>query len=249
MRLCIAMMCQNEEKFIDLHFRYMSKCTSIDGVVILDGGSTDSSIDIIKECYPNAEIYKKVFDWNFSNQANSLIDCAEGVYSENDSKPSYDIVLRLDPDELMFLEDISYVKYQFENGLASCLEFPRYNFKNSRLYTTKDYPDYQARAWLLHRGIKYSTNKMVHETLLGFSQKMDNIHIFHYESLNNDLNRRWLKHMNYSLLAQGKAPLDKVPDDFVVPDDFDSRPYELFKNDQPLNPYLVGINAPFGASN
>lgn len=236
MKICLAFLFQNEAHWLNQHMPVWNK-VPWHGIVALDGGSADESVSIVKSY--GGSVFKRPFDWSFREQLNALIWHCE--------MSGYDALVRLDPDELMFPDDLNLVIDYLQRGQGAIM-WPTVNFEKDRNHWMPDkYPDYHIRAWHLNKGVKY--DGIVH---IGPDQSLAeagivplvlrNIHLYHYEGLRSDPARR-LKHINYALLAKGETPLTTLP-----PNDEGQlgwRPYEPYRLLQPLAPEEIGLRAPF----
>lgn len=232
MKLCLGLLIQNSEHWLNCHLNKILESTAIDGLVAVDGGSTDHSADVIKT--HGGYVYDRQFDWNFAAQSNHLMYTATSL--------GFEALLRLDPDELMYPAHIGYIKEQLDE--YDVVRLPRYNFWMDRLHWTSDsYPDWQARLFRLGSNIHWQGR--VHEQL--YIPTYMNVllssetPIFHY----GDIAVRPLTHYNYARLMNGLPPVDALPPD--APDEYRNpkRQSVLFEKKQPINPFDIGIHAPF----
>lgn len=231
-KIALAMMFQNEVDWLKLHVPAM--LSAVDGVVALDGGSADGGDEWLRSI--GAEVYAREFDWNFGAQAQFLLECVER------SEVGYDYILRLDPDEIMFPEDIISIKSMLESGKYHLLHLPRVNFIRDRLHYSKTLDVFnQWRAWTLHKGIKYHDVK-VHETPKvpansGIKTHVVNQRIFHYGNIKDAYDRHFRGLVYKSIIQKEDMP---VFDPVATP----WYPNEPFTDAQPLDPYEIGFRAP-----
>ncbi|MDF2568261.1 MAG: glycosyltransferase [Oscillospiraceae bacterium] len=69
-RICVYAICKNEEKFVD---RWMDAVSEADMVVVVDTGSTDSTVKKLKE--RGAKVYsEKIVPWRFDAARNKAIE-------------------------------------------------------------------------------------------------------------------------------------------------------------------------------
>lgn len=235
MKLALALMFQNEAAWLKLHLPVM--LPAVDGLVALDGGSTDGSAEVIRAL--EGTVYERPFDWKFGEHAQALLDHVEAA--------GYDAILRLDPDELMFPEDIDGIRRELERGEFALLHLPRVNFVRDRLHYAPDLDPYrQWRAWLLNKGISYrheGTFQPAHETpafepgKMGMTKEVTQT-IFHYGALKAPYDSHW-RNASYQALCANQ------PQPEYVPVWMDWYPHQRYLGQQPLDPYEVGISAPF----
>lgn len=76
----------------------------VDRTIIVDGGSTDGSIEWLKECYPNVEVYFHKWEDNFPKQRNNYLS-----YVNNN-----EWVIVSDPDELYSELTMSNIRQAIE---------------------------------------------------------------------------------------------------------------------------------------
>jgi len=232
MRLCLALMMQNEADWIRLHVRHLLPV--VDGLIAVDGGSTDDSMQVIESM--GGLVFLRPFDYNFSGQANYLIQCAEAA--------GYDAILRLDPDETMFAEHVIRIRAILEAGDFHLLHIPRINFVGDRLHHSPLIdPHAQWRAWVLNRGIRYHAVK-VHETPMLpsglLTTVVPDVAIYHYGFVKPTSEREYGWQV-YSALQSGQ-PVPAKPDHFE--DDGSHFDRDPFTGSQPVDPFEVGIRAP-----
>jgi hypothetical protein len=237
MKICLAFLMQNEEHWLKLHMPVWAKAVH-SGFVCVDGGSTDESKRIARSY--DAMIFERPFNWDFRDQLNFMIEQCENA--------GYDALVRLDPDELMFPDDISLVIQYLNRGIEAIM-WPTVNFeKDRRHYMPDKYPDFHWRAWHLNKGVRYEGR--VH---IGPDQSLQknnlvtlmlpNVNLYHYEGLRTDPARR-LKHVNYARLGQGLPALAEIPPGDEGQTGWrDHAPYPFL---QPLDPDKIGLRAPFG---
>lgn len=228
MRLALALMFLDEAHWLRLHLPSM--LPAVDGLIGLDGGSTDDSADVIRAF--GGKVFERPFDWNFGAQAQALLDAVESE--------GYDAVLRLDPDEIITPEDIEIVRRELERGQYHLLLLPRIDFSFDRVSRSPDLDWPQWRAWLLHRGIRYH-DFLVHETpklpdgLLTWQMP---VCIYHYGNLVDPYTRHW-RGLTY------KALIDKTPLPPFEPVPTPWYPTVPYHGTHPLDPEEIGLTAPF----
>ena len=155
-------------------------------IIIIDGFSTDSTIDIAKAY--KARIYYQPFNGSFASLRNKILDLATSEY-----------VLFLDSDET--LEDVEAVfkKTYTEDVYA----FPRHNFIDYE-DMPDSYPDYQSRLIKVSSNVRYEMD--VHE-IINAKPVVLTTHIIHdkqtqfgikYEPLNSALKYKSLRWVEYT---------------------------------------------------
>jgi hypothetical protein len=195
---------QNEEHWLRLHLPTLmrvSEFMSVD-LVGLDGGSEDFSSSIIREF--GGKTFSRPFD-NFGEQAEALLRLCESL--------GYNFILRLDPDELMFPEQMTQV-FSFLMQGAGAISMSRFNFEEDRWHYRPDvFPDMQVRG-IDTRCCKYVG--AVHESVLCKTEIVmaPDISIFHYEGLNTP-EHKMLKHINYKRMVKHLPRFEKLPEEYV----------------------------------
>lgn len=244
MKLCLGMMTHNDNHWLRLHLPAIA--SAFDGVVIAtddDKMTTHRTIEIaLAADVKKLDIFEHSFNDNWSEMFNHTIEHAE--------KLGYDAILRLDPDELMFPDHIQRVRELLEDKVSAIGCVPRYNFWLDRLHYVEQapfYPDWQRRAFCLNRGVKYSGQR--HEGLTWPSDTMKRYMplaivapIFHYGDIYlPNILARDLKYLNMAHRDAGAPELAERPADRAIP----HRDTVLFEGQQPINPNVCGIYAPF----
>jgi len=235
MKMCIAMMMMNESAWLRLHLPVLLSASSVDGCVIIDGGSTDDSVAVAESF--GATVVHRPWDWKPRDQENAVIQLAEWM--------GYDVILLTAPDELWFPAHIDQMKRLMSNAKNFALRFPTFNFvKDRRHYAPQApyFPDFHERVWRLGQGIRHvgaldSTPSFSPDQAL---RCMD-VPMFHYSHIKP---RDWytLKGLNFHRVRDGLPPLDRLPEGFAVEDYPEHYP---FVGDQPLDPAVVGESAPY----
>lgn len=88
MKICVYAICKNEEKFIK---RWYNSIKEADGIYVLDTGSTDNSVNLLKSLGVN--VYsKKITPWRFDKARNEALKLIP---------ESFDICISLDLDEVL----------------------------------------------------------------------------------------------------------------------------------------------------
>lgn len=228
MRLCLAFLFQNDLHWLRLHLPTLLSADCFDGVVGLDGGSTDGSAAYLREL--DVTVYERPFEWDFAAQVNALIDHCE--------QDGYTHLLRTDPDELWHPGELVSLRAM---GAHDALAFRRYNFVRDRRHVAPAwYPDWQTRFWKLHAGIRL--HRAVDEVMIGGASTLHpSMHIYHYGCI-TPFRMKYTQFVNYDRVRAGLPPLHT----HVEPDVPDGYPDGVsFSRPQPLNPMVIGLYAPF----
>lgn len=229
MTICLGLMFhQGDLPFLRLHIPYLRQ-----GFEHIMAGSDDTSseaAEFLRGC--GAEVVPVPFNDHWSESLNALIDAATG---------RYDKMIRLDPDELIFVEDIPRIEAGLDR--ARMLITARYNFWFSR--ETMDigaFPDFQCRMWRLDGNVRYQGKR--HEGLVsgpGDMVMLPGVYLYHYgDASTTGYMHKALKYFNYARRDTGQPLVDKLPDD-VYP----GANVAIFAGAQPLDPAVVGKTAPF----
>lgn len=87
-KLTCGIITYNEERCIERCLESISD--EVDEIILIDSGSTDNTVNIVKEKFPNVSVYIEEWKGSFSLQRNTVLD-----------RSSYDWVLFLDADEYL----------------------------------------------------------------------------------------------------------------------------------------------------
>jgi hypothetical protein len=238
MKFCIAFMFQNERPWLELHLpRWMDATPEIDGIVAVDGGSTDGGGAYVQEWvdWVGGTVIERPWDWKPLDQENALIAAAESA--------GFDAMLLTAPDELWHPQHIRQIKRLLEEGHIM-LQFPTYNFvKDRRHYAPHApyYPDLHQRAWPLNQGVRHvgvlDSVPNVHHSQFTL---LEHIHLYHYGHIKP---RDWytLKHVNFYRAKDGLPALAELPEDHPIMPFPEHIP---FGGLQPLDPAKIGDRAP-----
>lgn len=228
MRFALGVRFQNEAQWLALHLPIMRE--AVDGIVAIDGGSEDGGADVIRAL--GGQVQDVPFAWDFGAQANALVCFAEAC--------GFDVLLRLDPDEVMFRSDIAKMRVHFEAGFDAVSTASHHFCRDRFHYCPQFEPDRHYRAFRLFRGFHY-VNRL-HETpvLHGARRLRSDLPVFHYGLL-EDRDTRRLQYANYGRIAQGLQPLPALTEDCP---EWDYPPHVPFEGEQPLDPHEIGARAP-----
>jgi len=164
MKVSFAAIILNEEDYIEKMLNNI--IGKVDEIVIVDGGSTDKTLDILKD-YPNIKLFEKVFNYHYGDQRNFAI-----------MQTIYPWILMLDADEILENEFWELLPSLINQDKYDAYGIPRKNFIDNK-FCEETYPDYQVRLFRRYCRWIYP----VHEELVGFkSSKQLNCHILHYKS-------------------------------------------------------------------
>lgn len=171
--ISLCMIVKNEETFLE-------KCLSsvknfVEEIIIIDTGSTDSTIDIAQRF--QAKIFHYKWDNHFANARNKGIAKATGEW-----------ILWLDADEYLDIQDAEVYKEIIKNKDTNLLFLPITNLTGDRI----DDPNhnahihYQPRLFRNHQGIKFINP--IHESLDGERENLTtdvlDLPILHYGYIN-----------------------------------------------------------------
>ncbi|WP_234119655.1 glycosyltransferase [Clostridium hydrogenum] len=116
MKISLCMIVKNEEKYIRMCLENALKLA--DEAIIVDTGSTDKTIEIIKEFGDKVKIIRHKWNNDFSEARNISLENATG-----------DWILMLDADEKL-LCDPKLVRDELESSVLEGFEIPLYNIIN-----------------------------------------------------------------------------------------------------------------------
>lgn len=225
MKYALVMSVLNDFPFLNAHLPAMLQSGAFDGIVCIDGDSTDGSRNVVKDAaalfHIPADIKIVPWAWDFARQQNHALSYAEAI--------GYDAIFKWDPDELLFAAHLRQARQLLEQHIA--LVVPRFNFEERRdRYCPMMYPDWQIRFFRLNRGIFWT--KRLHAgtnvlDLFGYDGNSQPRHehpvlyvpsfpIYHYEGI-RPLKDRALKWRNYQLIQNGQTPLEAWPENEPLP--------------------------------
>ncbi len=154
MKLSLCIPCYNEEK--NIHYPLDSAYDLVDEVVIVDGGSTDKTINIARSYGNKVKIYQTDNPRNFLFNKQKAIEVAQG-----------DWILQLDADEAISEELKKEIKNVINDKNQPFVGFwlPRKNwFLNRFLMKGGVYPDYVLRLYK-RKAAKFEL-KHLHENVI-----------------------------------------------------------------------------------
>lgn len=180
----------------------------------------------------------RAFDWHFGNQANHLVDCCE--------RQGFDALFRADPDELVSGDHLRRMRATLEAHPDKLIGLSRLHFIGDRLHIQPDWrPDFQWRAWTLNRGVRYGDDARVHELptagVPNERYELDEAVILHYGYIEPAPVRAY-KIAAYEAVQKGLALPKREAYAHWSPLDIPRVP---FVGDQPLDPAVIGVHAPF----
>lgn len=161
MKLSTYILTKNSEQYIEEILTQLSKCA--DEIVVLDSGSTDTTLDIVGR-FPLAKVYYRLFD-NFKDQRNYATSLCQ-----------YDSVLYIDSDEIpneTLVNTLNTMKKELTD-LGTCgYGLTRYWYVMGRpvhsIYPIES-PDHDIRLFD-RRHVSFGTqSNLVHETLEGYTE-------------------------------------------------------------------------------
>jgi hypothetical protein len=217
------MIALNEEKFIA---RALSSCTFADEIVVVDGGSTDRTIDLLQS-HAKVKIVHHSWEGHFGNQRQMSLQHCTGNW-----------VIRLDADEVfseMFAENIKGLLERTGDDVAG-YRIRQCNLVGNENYYSKSADKFESipRIWRNERGIRWES--AIHESLTGFSGRILDwdIYVVHYGFL--DKFRYLEKARRYSETAG--SLVNRVED--LVYRDYDFQPVpERAKVASHVAPYSI----------
>ncbi|MBI5741870.1 MAG: glycosyltransferase [Nitrospirae bacterium] len=175
MKISVSMITLNEEKYIA---RALSSCSFADEIVVVDGGSTDRTLEILRA---HAKVILIQHPWknHFGKQRQVCLEHCTG-----------DWVVRLDSDEAFS----AGVEENIRDLLASApADIAGYKIRQCNLvgnedYYSKKYDNHEAipRIWRNRSEIKWERH--IHEILSGFNGRIEHwdVYIVHYGFLDKE---------------------------------------------------------------
>ena len=204
--LSVCMMVQNSEKTLDLALSSLNNI--YDELIIVDGGSTDKTIEIASKY--GAKIINSPWSGNHSRQRN--------VYLK---EVKTDWVFVLDSDEFIDKKTSDFLEYLKinENKVATdnfWIARKWISQFNKKLYISSSphYPDWQRRIFKYNQAVYYSGQ--IHENIHGLEDKgqaLPEISVYHLDLLINSESQRQQKVNRYK-----KAESSSGMPHYYVPD-------------------------------
>lgn len=156
MKLSLCLAVYNEEK--NIHYPLDSAVDLVDEVVVVDGGSTDRTIEIAKSYGKKVRIIKTTNPQNFHINKQKAIDIASGEW-----------ILQLDADEELSPELKKEISNFIPPKAGQISNYSGYNIPRKNWFLTRFlmkggvYPDYVLRLYK-KQGAKFNTDE-VHENI------------------------------------------------------------------------------------
>jgi glycosyltransferase involved in cell wall biosynthesis len=181
--ISLCMIVLNEEKVLKRSL--MNVAPYVDEIIIVDGGSTDKTIEIAKRFH--ARMYHSPWKEDFSKQRNISL-----------KYPTKDWILVMDADEVYEKNLLKELQKLAQNNIGiDAFAFPRKNYLDGK--RTSEYPDRQTRFFKRKKNIHFE--QPVHEEVVGYTRiasPMD-LHIIHKKTA------RWQKQQDAHYLAIKRA--------------------------------------------
>lgn len=181
--ISLAMIVFNEESIIDSCLKQATSKYNFSEIVILDGGSIDGTIRIVKKY--TSKVFQNIFGGHFGNQRNELIKITSGEW-----------ILMIDADEIIEDGFFNKIDELINRKDVDCYALKRKNFiieEDGVLKQTTVYPDYQLRLFRRYCRWIYP----VDEELVGFKNKIlldeDNMNIIHIKTIDKQ-QIQWAKY-------------------------------------------------------
>jgi glycosyltransferase involved in cell wall biosynthesis/2-polyprenyl-3-methyl-5-hydroxy-6-metoxy-1,4-benzoquinol methylase len=191
MKISVSMITLNEEKNIE---RALISCSFADEIVIVDGGSTDRTLDILK-AHDKVKLIQRPWENHFGRQRQVSLEHCTG-----------DWVIRLDTDEAFSMEFEKKIRSLLSSTSADVVGYRirQCNLVGNEKFYSKTYDDHEKipRIWRNLPGIRWEGH--IHEILVGLSTKGPmvpwDVYVVHYGFL--DKKRYWEKGVYYSTIPE-----------------------------------------------
>lgn len=163
----VAILTLNSSKTI---FRCLNNLVQFDEIMILDGGSVDSTLKIAKRFNCKIINQKKVF--KFSNKRIKNFSEARNFILE---KAKHDLILMLDSDEVLYQSNLNKIDFLSKSKIMKkkyyCFLIPRVPIlKNSVYKKTNLFPNFQPR--LIYKSNVQKYIKNVHEKPIPINSRL-----------------------------------------------------------------------------
>lgn len=205
MKISVSMIALNEEKNMA---RALSSCSFADEIVVVDGGSTDSTLDILR-AHDKVVLIQHPWENHFGKQRQVSLDNCTGEW-----------VIRLDPDEAFSKE--------FEAGIRNLLSSTSqdvigYNIRQCNLvgnedFYSKTFDNFETNPRIWRRVPVIRWEQQIHEILSGLHGRIGqwDVYVVHYGFLDKERYRK--KGEYYSQLKESG---------FEEPDELYFREYDI----------------------
>lgn len=197
--ISLAIMVQNESTDLEKCLHFATANYDFEEIVVLDGGSTDTTIDVAKKY--TKKVFRNNFVFNFSNQRNRLIELT-----------TKDWILMLDADEMIEDEFYANLNLFIEHKEFDVFALPRKNYilDNNNMEKgwgqTDAYPDFQLRLFRRYCRWIYPCD----EILVGWKRRYNlEYNILHYKTLMKQ-NYQWRKYKNIRIQTEGEFPYIEI---------------------------------------
>lgn len=156
-KVCVYAICKNEEKFVNRWFQSMKEA---DDIYVLDTGSTDNTVDVLKRLGVKVK-EMKIDPWRFDvarNESLKLVpeDCDICVCTDLDEvlKPGWRKVV-----ESLWKNGVNHIRYNYNWSLDK-EDKPIVNFYIEKIHGRKNF------VWIhpVHEVLKYTGNKEIFVT-------------------------------------------------------------------------------------
>lgn len=168
MTLALAAIVLDEAKYLPRWWAPLqSALFAFDEIVVVDGGSSDGTVDLLKQFEQQASgkmrVLERPFGGHFARQRNFALD-----------ETTADWALFLDADEILstpLSHGLRELIRDAELDGVDCIGLPRLNFHDDRLQTSDGHRglDYQYR--LHRRSVRWT--KPVHEVVEGYARRVE----------------------------------------------------------------------------
>jgi len=244
MKLCLVFMFTPDElPYLKLHLPVFAH--EFDGIWAMTDYSTPHEVIHEVQALCGAGVSVAKWEYNWGDFVNKLVRHPEVM--------GFDAVMRIDPDECLMPGAADEIR-RLLTDTASLLVLPRYEFFGDRRHYRADlYPDGQARAWRLNRGIIVQglRHEGVDLTAHGLSEHdphpdhyvlRGGPHIYHYGWIGKTgIYRNMVKYQRHAQVSAGGPEHVAFPADTPLV----SFPTVPFDGPQPIDPDTVGLYAPF----
>lgn len=163
----IGILTLNSSKTI---FRCLNNLTSFDEIIILDGGSIDSTLEIAKKF--NCRIISQKKNFKFPNKRIKNFSQARNLILE---RAKHDLILMIDSDEVLHKNQLNKIDFLSKSKIMKkryyCFLMPRVPvLKNSEYKVTSLFPNFQPR--LIYKSNVKKYIKDVHEKPIPINHKL-----------------------------------------------------------------------------